>query len=63
MPIATVQIMEGRTEAQKAEMIARVTEAISESLGAPPESVRVLVQELPKTHWGIGGKTAKALGR
>ena len=63
MPIANVQILEGRTDEQKAELIRRVTAAISESVGAPPEAVRVIVQEIPKTHWGIGGKTAKELGR
>ncbi|MDB5824887.1 MAG: 2-hydroxymuconate tautomerase [Herminiimonas sp.] len=63
MPIAQIQIIEGRTEEQIETMIIEVTQAIARSLNAPPESVRVLVNEVPNTHWGIGGKTAKRLGR
>lgn len=63
MPIATIQILEGRTDEQKALLIRKVTEAIAESLGSPAEAIRVLVQDVPKTHWGIGGKTAQELGR
>lgn len=63
MPIVQVHIMEGRSDDQKARMIQKVTDAIAESLDAPTEAVRVLIQEMPKTHFGIGGKTAKELGR
>ena len=40
-----------------------VTIAVSKSLDAPRENVRVVVTEVPKTHWVIGGKSAKQLGR
>src|SRR5260370_389777 len=40
-----------------------VTGAISGALDAPPESVRVLIQEMPKAHFGIGGRSAEKLGR
>ena len=63
MPIANIQILEGRTDEQKALLIRKVTEAIAESLGSPPEAIRVLVQDVPKAQWGIGGKTARELGR
>lgn len=63
MPIANIQILEGRTDEQKALLIRKVTEAIAESLGSPPEAIRVLVQDVPKSQWGIGGKTARELGR
>jgi 4-oxalocrotonate tautomerase len=63
MPIAQISILPGRTDEQIADMIRSVTEAIHQSLGAPVESIRVLVEELPSTHWGIGGKTAASLGR
>lgn len=63
MPIAQIQILEGRTAEQIETMIADVTQAIARNMNAPVESVRVLVAEVPKTHWGIGGKTAKQLGR
>ncbi|MEY2619652.1 MAG: hypothetical protein RL522_2654 [Pseudomonadota bacterium] len=63
MPIAQINILSGRTDEQKAKMIAAVTQAIADTLGAPKESIRVLVHEVPSTHWGIGGQTAKSLGR
>ncbi len=36
---------------------------LPEAAGAPREAVRVLIQEVPKTNWGIAGKSAKDLGR
>jgi 4-oxalocrotonate tautomerase len=63
MPIANIQILPGRTDEQKAKMIEMVTDAIHESLGAPKETIRIIVNEIPSTQWGIGGKTAKSLGR
>jgi 4-oxalocrotonate tautomerase len=32
-------------------------------LGAKPEAVRVLINDVPKTNWGIAGQSAKELGR
>ncbi|GGB87222.1 hypothetical protein GCM10011352_11430 [Marinobacterium zhoushanense] len=63
MPIAVVHIMEGRSEEKKERLIAEVSEAIARSLDAPLESVRVLITEMPKEHFGIGGVSAKKLGR
>jgi 4-oxalocrotonate tautomerase len=56
MPIAIIHMMEGRDDQKKARAIAAVTQAIIETLDAKPESVRVILQEYPKTHWGIAGK-------
>jgi 4-oxalocrotonate tautomerase len=63
MPIARIQIMEGRSLEQIEALIDEVTLAIHRTVNAPLETVRVMVEEVPKTHWGIGGKTAKQLGR
>ena len=63
MPIIQVNLMEGRSDEQKEALIAALTDATVQSLGAPRDSVRVLLNEMPKSHWGIGGKSAKALGR
>ncbi|MGL1835103.1 2-hydroxymuconate tautomerase [Rhodocyclaceae bacterium SMB388] len=63
MPIANIQIIEGRTDEQKAKLIERVTDAICQSLGSKPEAVRIIIQDIPRTHWGIGGQTARELGR
>ncbi|WP_432472409.1 4-oxalocrotonate tautomerase [Amphritea sp. HPY] len=63
MPIVTVNIMEGRSDEQKERMIDEVSEALSRTLDAPKESVRVMINEMPKQHFGIGGSSAKKLGR
>ena len=63
MPFAQIHIMEGRTDEQKRAVIEKVTAALVEAVGAPIETVRVLITEVPKSQWGIGGKTAKDLGR
>lgn len=63
MPIIHAHILEGRSPEAIGKMISAVTEAVAASLDADPATVRVLVHEMPKTHWGIGGETAKAKGR
>ncbi|WP_265943460.1 4-oxalocrotonate tautomerase [Dechloromonas sp. A34] len=63
MPFAQIQIMEGRSEDQKRAVIEKVTAALVEAVGAPVDSVRVIITEIPKAHWGIAGKSAKDLGR
>jgi len=63
MPIAHLYLMEGRDAEQRSRLIEKVTDAICEAIDARRETVRVLVQEIPTTDWGIGGKTAKELGR
>lgn len=62
MPIATINIIEGRSD-EKEKLIEKVSLAIAESLDAPLESVRVIINEMPKQHFGIGGKSAKKLGK
>jgi 4-oxalocrotonate tautomerase len=56
MPIAIIHLMEGRDDDKKARAIAAVTQALVETLDAKPETVRVILQEVPKTQWGIAGK-------
>ncbi|MOA13585.1 4-oxalocrotonate tautomerase [Pseudomonas linyingensis] len=58
MPIAHVHIMEGRSDEQKEAMIREVSEALARTLDSPLDRVRVLITELPKDHWGIGGEPA-----
>jgi 4-oxalocrotonate tautomerase len=63
MPIATINIIEGRTDEQKEKLIKKVTLAIHEAIDAPIESVRVILNEMPKQHFGIGGQSVKKMGR
>nr|WP_241021784.1 2-hydroxymuconate tautomerase [Burkholderia sp. Ac-20353] len=63
VPVAHLYILEGRDDDRKERLIAEVTEAIHRSLDAPVESVRVIITEMPKAHFGIGGQSAKKRGR
>ena len=56
MPIVIIHMMEGRDDAKKARAIAAVTQALVESLEVKQETVRVILQEVPPSHWGIAGK-------
>ncbi len=63
MPFAQIYMLEGRTEDQKRAVIEKVTQALQEAVGAPKETIRVWIQDVPKTNWGIAGVSAKDLGR
>ena len=60
MPIAIIHLMEGRDSEKKARAIEAVTKALVESLDAKPETVRVIMLEVPKTNWGIAGKPVES---
>jgi 4-oxalocrotonate tautomerase len=63
MPVAQINILEGRSDEQKEALIREVTDALCRSLGAPVESVRIIINEMPKQHFGIAGQSARKLGR
>lgn len=63
MPFAQIYMLEGRTEEQKRRVIEKVTDALCEAIDARRETVRVMILDVPKSQWGIGGKSAKDLGR
>ncbi|MFT6897677.1 MAG: 4-oxalocrotonate tautomerase, partial [Paraglaciecola sp.] len=52
MPIAQINIMEGRTDEQKEALISEVTDAIVRAIDAPKQSVRIIINEMPKQHFG-----------
>ncbi|MBY6037729.1 4-oxalocrotonate tautomerase [Fictibacillus nanhaiensis] len=59
MPIIHVHVIEGRTEEQLRNLMESLTNAAAESLEVKKEQVRVLIQEVPNKHWGVGGKPKK----
>lgn len=58
MPIIQVNMLEGRSVAQKRRMIAAVTEAVVVSLDVSPDSVRILINEMHPEHFALGGISA-----
>jgi 4-oxalocrotonate tautomerase len=63
MPIVIAHILEGRERETKTLLIRNLTDAVVKTLGVPEESVRVILSEMGKEDYGIGGKTAKERGR
>ena len=59
MPLVQVTVRQGRPPEAIRKMISAVTEAVVQSLNAPLENVRVIVHEVPGTHWANGKVTCK----
>ena len=57
MPIVHVNVWEGFGE-EKAKILIQNITKVFEELGIPKHAVEVIVHEIPKTHWGIGGEPA-----
>jgi 4-oxalocrotonate tautomerase len=58
MPLVEIHLLEGRTDAQKKALLAAVTTAVHDSIGAPRESIRVWVQEFSPKEYMIAGVLA-----
>jgi 4-oxalocrotonate tautomerase len=57
MPVVHVNVWEGFGE-EKAKAVIRDITRVFEDLGIPKQAVEVIVHEVPKSHWGIGGEPA-----
>lgn len=57
MPLIQITMLEGRTPERKEKLIEEITKTVSTVLGAPLESIRIGINEIPDTNWGIGGKS------
>ena len=56
MPVIKIDLWEGRTLEQKDDLIKKVTDAVVKSLKIKPEQVIVILNEVSKDHWGVGGE-------
>lgn len=58
MPYVNIKITkEGATAAQKAELIAGVTDLLQRVLNKNPQTTVVVIDEVDTDNWGIGGET------
>ncbi|CCH74207.1 2-hydroxymuconate tautomerase [Nostocoides australiense] len=57
MPFIDVTLAEGRSPEQLRTLITKLTDAAVEAVGAPRESIRVVLREVPPTHWAAGDVT------
>ena len=57
MPIIEVTLTEGRSPEQLRTLMSTLTTATVESISTPKESVRVVIREVPATHFAAGDIT------
>ena len=57
MPLITVELLPGRTEAQKDAFAKRVVAAMSEEMGTNPESIWIVYRDVAPDDWYMGEKS------
>ena len=57
MPIVEVTLVEGRSPEELRAMISAITAAVSVTVAAPVSAVRVIIREVPTTHFAAGDVT------
>jgi 4-oxalocrotonate tautomerase len=57
MPFIDVTLAVGRTPEQLRALQHELTLAANRAVGAPIESIRVVLREVPTTHWSAGDVT------
>jgi 4-oxalocrotonate tautomerase len=57
MPLIEVTIAEGRSAVQIRAMMREVHEAVLRTVDTAPGHIRVIVREVPRTHWATGDVT------
>jgi 4-oxalocrotonate tautomerase len=57
MPVVHVDFWEGVGKEKVKTMIRGITDVMVD-IGVPENAVEVIVYEIPKTHWGVGGEPA-----
>jgi 4-oxalocrotonate tautomerase len=57
MPFVEITLIEGRPPEKLRALLHEVHEAVVRSVGAAPDSVRVVLREVPPTHWAAADVT------
>ena len=57
MPLIEVTLAQGRSPEKLRALISKLTEAVVETGVAKKEAVRVILREVPKSHWAAGDET------
>ena len=57
MPLVEVTLVEGRSPQQLRALISKLTDAVESAVDAKRDSVRVVLREVPATHWAAGDET------
>ena len=60
MPYVNVQILKGASKAQKAELVADITDSLVRVLGKKPEHIHIVIQNVDYDDWGYSGTLTSA---
>jgi len=60
MPVVHIYMWAGRSSEVKERIIEGVTKVFTE-VGVPSEAVTVIIHDIPREDWGIGGRPASKL--
>ncbi len=58
MPVVRIDLWKGRDKEKKEELIEKITYAVVDAIGCSTEAVQVIINEVDKDNWGIGGTPA-----
>ena len=60
MPVAIVEMWEGRPVEQKEKLIKGIVNAFRD-IGVKPEDRHIIIHDVPKVNWGLRGEQASQL--
>lgn len=55
MPIVRIEMFEGRSTDQKRRLVRELTDVFVTTLGCDAATVRIVITEVSKENWAIGG--------
>ena len=58
MPIIRVEMFKGRSADQKRRLVKELAETFARVAGGNPAAIHVLISDVDKEDWGIGGELA-----
>lgn len=56
MPIVQIHMLEGRDINKKRELVKNITQVIVDTLGSPPQKVRVILSDMKHHDYSVAGK-------
>jgi 4-oxalocrotonate tautomerase len=62
MPILQIHLLDGRSDAIKAELVAELTRTVQRVLGSDADRIQILLSEYGDGQWSKAGKALKLRG-
>ncbi|MBK0097532.1 tautomerase family protein [Erwinia sp. S63] len=55
MPMIRIEMLAGRSEAQRIELVDVLSREMSRIANCPVSDIQVIISEVERTHWAMGG--------